>query len=95
MRAARTASVTRAEPLTAAAGVFSACVAPALVGRTEARATATLAVPVAAPLVGAAGPPAPSVTGGGVVTPALPTAAEGDWIGTVNESGGGAIPGAR
>ncbi|GAB3867058.1 hypothetical protein GCM10027610_120570 [Dactylosporangium cerinum] len=97
MRAARTASVTRADPLTAgaAAGAFSAWVAPALVGRTEARATATLAVPVAAPLVGAA---EPSVTGGGVTTPALPFATPtdgGDWIGTVNESGGGTMPGAR
>ncbi|GAA3238512.1 hypothetical protein GCM10010532_077850 [Dactylosporangium siamense] len=52
-------------------------------------------MPVAAPLVGAA---EPSVTGGGVTTPALPFATPtdgGDWIGTVNESGGGTIPGAR
>jgi hypothetical protein len=62
-----------------------------LVGRTEARATATLAVPVAEPLVGAD----PSVTGGGVTTPAVPFATDGDWIGIVNESGGGTMPGAR
>jgi hypothetical protein len=46
--------------------------------------------------VGAAGAAEPSVTGGGVTTPALPIATEGgDWIGTVNESGGGTMPGAR
>ncbi|GAA2587591.1 hypothetical protein GCM10010399_16990 [Dactylosporangium fulvum] len=52
LRAARTASVTRAEPVTGAAGALIAWVAAAGV-RTAARAIAeTLAVPVAEPLVG-------------------------------------------
>src|SRR5258706_3658535 len=55
LRAARTASVTRADPLTDAGGVWIACVAPAAGVRTDARAIAeTLAVPIAEPLVGAA-----------------------------------------
>jgi hypothetical protein len=55
--------------------------------RTAARAIAeTLAVPVAGPtLTGIE-------IGGGSE---LPTLEDGDWIGTVSESGGGAIPGAR
>src|SRR5258706_12236214 len=52
LRAARTASVTLAEPLTPGAGVLMACVAAAGV-RTAARAMAeTPPLPVAGPLVG-------------------------------------------
>src|SRR5258705_8860974 len=50
LRAARTASVTRAEPVAGAAGELIACVDAAAGVRTAARAIAeTLAVPVAGP----------------------------------------------
>jgi hypothetical protein len=82
--------VTRAEPLTdAGAGEWIAWVAAAAGVRTAARAIAeTLAVPVAEPLVG--------IMPGGIETGgAAPVTEDGDWIGTVSDSGGGTMPGAR